>query len=573
MSDGWGIADAYSTVDGTWHTTSPGTRAALREAIGELVPVDPVWLVAHGDAPDLNDPCHLTLEDGTDAGLVTRLAPDLPIGYHQLTPVHGGPRTFLVVHPPRLDPVARCWGVAVQLYSLRSAGSQGIGDLADLAVLLRWLRAESAGAVLVSPLHAPSPTLPQQDSPYFASSRLWWNPLHLRVPGLPDADGRSLVDRDHVWASKRSALLSWFVRSSMGEGWRRWVEQQGDSLLNYARWCALADHHGANWQLWPDELRHPDRPAVRRLDLDDVEVAFHAWCQWLVGRQLAEARRAAPDVHVIGDLAIGFDPYGADAWAFQDSLALGCRLGAPPDPFSETGQDWGIPPFVPNRLQAVHYRPVIDTVRAALRGVSGLRLDHVMGLFRQWWIPAERGPADGAYVRFPAQHLLAIVRVEAARAAGFIIGEDLGTVEDGVREAMAASGILGTRVAWFEDELPRHWPSECLATVTTHDLPTIAGVWQGRDGDAALRRRLERLSGMPGAALSSDVIVAAHEALARSPALLRMVTLEDLCATVDRPNIPGSNDGPNWRRRLPFTIEELARRPVVRASLEALRRS
>ena len=184
VTDAWGISDGFHDNGGTWHETSPDTRAALRAAMGERQLADPIWLVAAGDAAALRDPCMVHLEDGTELGPLTRLPPDLPIGYHDLTPTGGGPTTFLVVFPPTVPAAPEAWGVVAQLYSLRSAGSQGIGDLGDLGTLLRWARAACAGSVLLSPLHAPSPTFPQQDSPYYASSRRWWNPLHLRVPGL-----------------------------------------------------------------------------------------------------------------------------------------------------------------------------------------------------------------------------------------------------------------------------------------------------------------------------------------------------------------------------------------------------
>ncbi len=570
VTDAWGIIDGFHDVAGEWHPTSAATRDALRAVIGDPAPSEPCWFVAEGSEPDLLGACHVLLEDGTEVGPVGRLPPDIPIGYHSLRPLDGGVTTFLVVHPPSAPAAPSVWGLSAQVYSLRSAGSQGIGDLADLGALLRWAHRHGAGAVLLSPLHAPSPTYPQQDSPYYPSSRRWWNPLHLRVPGLPADDAPTFVERDEVWRRKRSALLSWFIMSAIGDGWRRWVTEQGESLHRYAVWCTLAERHGPRWTEWPADVRHPDGPGVTALDPDDIDVAFHSWCQWLIGRQLAEARRSARDVSLIGDLAVGFDSSGADAWAFQDQLAFGCRIGAPPDMFNPAGQDWGLPPFIPSALRTARYRPFIDTVRAAMRGFSGLRIDHIMGLFRQWWIPPGASPDEGAYVRFPADELLAIVRIEATRAGVFVIGEDLGTVEAGVREALAGSGILGTRVGWFEADAPARWPEECLATLTTHDLPTVAGVWQGRDGTPALLARLEDLTGSAPGALTDDVVLSAHEALAGSPARLRLATLEDLCSVTDRPNVPGTTiEYPNWRRRLPLRIEEFDASTLVRACVDA----
>jgi len=572
VTDAWGITDGYHDNAGQWHETSPEVRRALRDALGDPDAAPPAWRINAGDTPRLWNACSVRLEDGTERGPFEVLPPDLPIGYHDLVPEDGGPTTFLVVAPRRVPPAPTAWGVAAQLYSLRSEGSQGIGDLGDLGALLRWARPHGVGAVLLSPLHAPSPSFPQQDSPYYPSSRQWWNPLHLRVPGLPENAAATLIDRNEVWRYKRSALQSWFIMSAIGDGWRRWVDAQGESLQRYAIWCTLAERLGPNWREWPDEYRTPESPGITAFDLTDPDVEFHSWCQWLIGRQLAEARRSAPEIALIGDLAVGFDTCGADAWMHQDCLAMDWRIGAPPDMFNASGQDWGLPPLNPIALRHRRYRPFIDTVRAALRGFSGLRIDHVMGLFRLWWVPPGASPTEGVYVRQQSDVLLGIVRLEAHRANAFLIGEDLGTVEPGVREAMADADILGTRVAWFEPEPPTRWPEQCLGTISTHDLPTVAGVWLGRDGDAAMAERLATLTRAPAGSLSDDVVLAMHELLARSPARLRLATLEDLCGAAERPNVPGTTtEYPNWRRRLPVRVEDLDRQPVVRASITAFR--
>ena len=234
------------------------------------------------------------------------------------------------------------------------------------------------------------------------------------------------------------------------------------------------------------------------------------------------------------------------------------RLGAPPDPFNEAGQEWGIPPFVPGKLRAAGYRPFIETVRAALRGVQGLRIDHVMGLFRQFWIPAGGDPADGAYVRFPVDEMLAIICLEATRAGAFVIGEDLGTVEDGVRETLAARRIGCTKVLWFADDHPAEWPDHALATITTHDLPTITGVFEEHDGDDGMRERLDALA--PDAVRAGDAIAAAHVALLASPAHIRLQSADDVAGALRRPNMPGLNDYPCWRIPLPIPVDDLVDR-------------
>jgi len=444
----------------------------------------------------------------------------------------------------------------VQTYSLWSERSWGIGDLGDLAALARSVRSAGGSAVLVSPLHQPAPSWPQSDSPYYPSSRRAWNPLLLameqeRPPEL-ECEPRGLIDRDAVWAEKRKALTSVYERSEAASG----SATIPGAPWTVALWNALCDELGAEWRDWPDPWRRFDAAALSaRLDGDPAfaeRARFHHWCQSLIADQLAEV--AAIGVDVIGDLAVGFCPGGADAWEYQDLIALDVRIGAPPDPFSVDGQEWGIPPFIPWRIRAARFQPFIDTIRAALRGVHGLRIDHVMGLFRQFWVPAGGTPADGAYVEFPADELLAIICLEATRANAYVVGEDLGTVEPRVRERLAECHIAGTRVFWFEDEQPSTWPESCLATVTTHDLPTIAGVLSGADGDDEQRDRLAEIA---LAVSPAAVITLVHEALLAAPSRLRLLAADDLCAATERPNRPGTVDGPNWRRRLPFPVDKI----------------
>lgn len=540
-SDRFGIAEGYFGVDGIWHDTPAETRRLLQEVIGEPRPGPPLWFVEHGTHPRLWSHCHLTLDSGRDLGVVDRIPEDTPLGYHDLRPVDGGPTTRLIVHPPTCPAPPVGWGLAVQLYSLCSAGTQGIGDLADLATLARWLQAAGGSVVLLSPLHAPSPGGHQQDSPYYPSTRRWRNPLHLRVEGL-EPWRHALIERDDVWARKRDALWSRFRSRSAEQdaSFRSWSAAQGESLGQWVRWAAGAE---------------------RRQQRETRE--FHGWLQWLFDEQLAAVRAEAPEDRLIGDLAIGFDPDGADAELFAGVIARGWRIGAPPDAFNANGQDWGLPPLIPWRLRAACYEPFIQTLRGALRGLGGLRIDHVMGLFRQYWIPPGRGAADGAYVRFPAEELLAIVALEATRAGAFVVGEDLGTVEDTVRPALARFGILRTTVAWFEGEPPEEYPRQSLATLTTHDLPTATGLWRGMDGDAQLRRTLSELIGAPPATSAGEVVVRAYQALGAAPSALKLATLEDLCLSELRPNVPGTTlERPNWRLPLPLTVEELTRSPI-----------
>jgi 4-alpha-glucanotransferase len=359
----------------------------------------------------------------------------------------------------------------------------------------------------------------------------------------------------------------------------RYRSREGTGLEEFATFCALAERHGSGWRRWPSEYRHPGSSAVARFRADQRErVGFHAWLQWLLDEQLARAGRA---LRLITDLAIGFDGEGADAWAWQDVLADGVTVGAPPDDFALDGQDWGLPPFVPHRLRAAGYRPFLETVRASLRHAGGMRVDHVMGLFRLFWIPRTATARDGAYVRYPSDDLLAILALESERAGALVIGEDLGTVAPGVRERLAAERILSTRVLWFEPGPPASYPELALAAITTHDLPTVRGLWTGSDlreqeavgmvanveGTAALRGHLRALTGLPDSARSDEVSFAVHRRLAEAPATLITATLEDALGVAERPNLPGTTADrrPNWSLALPTSIESIESDSRVRA--------
>jgi 4-alpha-glucanotransferase len=291
---------------------------------------------------------------------------------------------------------------------------------------------------------------------------------------------------------------------------------------------------------------------------------------------------------LIADLPIGFDPGGFDAWDWQPYLALDATLGAPPDRFNLAGQDWGLPPFVPSRLREAGYGPFIETIRATLQSAGGLRIDHVLGLFRQWWVPRGNAPVDGAYVSMPTDELLAILAIESHRAQAIVIGEDLGTVEAGVRRRLAAANILSMRLGYFERRPPTTWPRAAMAAVTTHDLPTIAGVWSGADledqahagvppdPDAA-ERLLARLTALAGVSRNvpvDEVVLAAHAAIAAAPSILAVANLEDALRVRVRPNLPGTiaPARDNWSVALPATIEELRSDPFVARLASAMRR-
>jgi 4-alpha-glucanotransferase len=572
------------------------------------------------------------LEDGTrqdlPVGEVTgrrdgreRRAADLvglPLGWHRLRATAGSEsaESVLVVAPGRIelpDGLHRAWGWMVQLYSLRSAGSWAMGDYGDLRTVVDRAAADGAGVVLVNPLHAETPVLPLAASPYSPSSRRFRSAVSLRIPAVPEyaaapEDVRSAVDalrpdaepdripRDPVWRAKLAALeLLWPAhREQVLQSWR---EAQGRPLEEFALFCALAEEHGVPWQSWPEDLRRPDGPGIASArERLAGRVAFWCWVQLLVDEQLAGIGEDMV-VGVVHDLAVGVDAGGADAWALQDALALGTTIGAPPDSFNQQGQDWGLPPWRPDRLAELGYLPFRDVVRAVLRHAGGLRIDHVMGLFRLWWVPAGASAAEGTYVSYDSDALLAVLALEAVRAGAIVVGEDLGTVEDRVRESLTATGVLGSSVLWFETEEgeflpPEQWRELSLATVTTHDLPTAAGFLaeehvrvrheldqlglsleqeqaRVRDERSALLRRLEQTGLL--ARHDGDVVLAMHAMLTRSPSRLVLAALGDAVGDVRQPNLPGTVDEyPNWRLPVadgsgrPLDLEELLERPEVR---------
>jgi 4-alpha-glucanotransferase len=540
----------------------------------------------------------------------------LPLGYHTLRARSGSAEAAaaLIVTPawlglPERLGDRRAWGLATQLYSVRSRQSWGVGDLADLADLAAWAAGLGAGFVQVNPLHAAEPKRPMEPSPYLPTSRRFANPLYLRVERIPEhaylpapdraevdalreqvqarLAGADTVDRDTSWAAKLAALrLVHAVPRSPGRdlAYAAYRRREGQGLTDFATWCALAEVHGADWRAWPAELRHPGSPAVEgfRAGHED-EVDFHRWLQWVLDEQLDEtqgaARRAGMALGVLHDLAVGVHPGGADAWALQDFLAQGITVGAPPDAFNQLGQDWLQPPWRPDRLAEAGYAPIRELVWTVLRHAGGLRVDHVIGLFRLWWVPAGGKPVDGTYVYYDHEALVGILALEAHRAGAVVVGEDLGVVQPSTREYLRERGILGTSVLWFEFDFaggggplpPERWREYCLASVTTHDLPPTAGYLAGdhvrlRDSLGLLTRTLDEelaadaaergawlaelrgRSALAGDAGEEETVAALHRFLTWTPARLLSVALTDAVGDRRTQNQPGTVDEyPNWR--------------------------
>jgi 4-alpha-glucanotransferase len=552
--------------------------------------------------------------DGTPVGEATFAVPaDLPLGYHRLHASSDDSRVTgtLIITPAWLGlpdgaDDGPSWGFATQLYSVRSQGSWGVGDLADLATLATWSAGLGADYVLVNPLHAAEPLPPLEPSPYLPSSRRFFNPLYLRVEEIPEyaelpPAGRATVDqiraqvpagrevdaaieRDPAWAAKLAALLMVHgVQRSpdRARGFAEFRAREGDALLQFATWSVLAEDHGNDAREWPEELRDMDSQAVADFAGRHVgRIGFAMWLQWVLDEQLqavqAKAVAAGMRLGTMHDLAVGVHPGGADAWRLPHVYAGGVRVGAPPDPYNRLGQNWSQPPWRPDRLEELAYAPFRELIGAVLRHAGGVRVDHIIGLFRLWWIPEGHSADQGTYVHYDHEALVGVLALEAQRAGAVVVGEDLGVVAPEARGYLRERGILGTSILWFERDgggpLPaERWREWCLASVTTHDLPPSAGYLAGDhvrlqhrlgllQGDldeelaaAAAEREtwlaeVRRRTGLAEDADVEDTVLALHRYLALTPARMLCVALTDAVGDRRTQNQPGTVDEyPNWR--------------------------
>jgi 4-alpha-glucanotransferase len=600
---------------------------------------------------------------GADAGTVAGVVGEVGVAGEAGEAAEIGVAGEAGAPSPRL-PEGRSWGFTVQLYSVRSRNSWGHGDLHDLADLARWsARDLGAGFVLINPLHAAQPLPPVSPSPYLPMTRRYLSPLYLRVEDIAeyqelDAGQRerieelaaplrarnataSLIDRDAVWAAKREALEALHrvpLSDRRREEYQRYRQREGRDLEDWAAWCVLAERYGPDWRSWPASARDP-RAAADTAGIagaagragtvgaagiagaagtvasswvgTDAEADFHAWLQWHAAAQLAVAQQAAldagMDTGIITDLAVGVHPGGADAWARQDLLVSGLSVGAPPDEFNQRGQDWSQPPWHPQRLAQVRYRPLADLFAASLRHAGGLRVDHVMGLMRLWCVPQGMPPDRGAYIRYDHRAAVSALAGQAARAGALAIGEDLGTVDPWISTYLADSGIMGTTMLWFAREPdgaplePEHWRRNCMATVGTHDVPPVAAFRIGeqvtvrarlgllsRPAEAERQDAMQLLSRWQDALASRGLIpagplpgpdeftVALYAYLARTAAVLVGVSLADAVGDRRAQNIPGTSDEyPNWQIPLcdgsgrAVLLEDLPGLPLVAAVARA----
>ena len=564
----------------------------------------------HHELEQLDRPIPPRMVDGNLVGRATFKIPNwLPQGWHRIVARHEDGSecsSTLIVVPQRLscrlDDGHKRWGVAAQLYSTRSSGSWGMGDTRDLADLTAIVARDGANFLQVNPLHAPQPCFPQETSPYLPVSRRWASPLYIRPEAIDEyarMDGKErgvitryahasrsqedIIDRDLSWKSKLKALRKIFEipRSITRQAqFEHFCAEGGESLENFALWSALVFENGDVELPAPyASINAPEVEQARQRLAGEIE--FWQWCQWIVFDQLIRAQESAHrlgmDMGIMSDLAVGVHSLGSEIWSMPEIFAPGMSVGAPPDMYSQQGQNWSQPPWSPRGLAKAGYAPLRDMLRSVLSYSGAVRIDHILGLFRLWWIPEGMEASAGAYVSYDHEAMVGIVLLEAQRAGAVVIGEDLGTVEPWVRGYLNDRGILGTSVLWFEKEgsgwplWPDHYRRSCLAAVTTHDLPPTLGYLEGvhtqlrnrlgllvEDLDQVLEadrvereRMVSRLN--EGGFIHNDepseeeLVMGFHAYLAASPALLLAVSLVDAVGEKAPQNLPGTSDQyPNW---------------------------
>ena len=650
-----GVAPRWKDVHGGWHDVAPDTLRAVLAALGlpsatpsdlgaSLAAVDegastlpPLVTAEVGQPVALGIPparFRLLLEDGTlregaaedRDGAAVLPAIDVP-GYHRLT--LGAQETLLAVAPRRCftvedaAPGARPWLLATQLYALRRPGDAGLGDFGALQDLIRSAAAHGAAGVAISPVHAQFSADPDRFSPYSPSSRMLLNVLHTRLDIPPDAETRRLEAADLVdWpaaARKRlSTLRAMFDVASpaVQNELAAYRAQQGDTLETHARFEALHAHNFRadparwHWRDWPEQHRNPGNPAVAEFaDTHAQEVAFHAFMQWQASLGMAAAQQTSRDagmpIGLVADLAVGADSGGSHCWSRQAETLLGLSVGAPPDLLSPQGQKWGLAAFSPRGLVLHGFGAYLEMLRSTMRHAGGVRIDHALGLARLWVVPDGGSAADGAYISFPIEDMLRLIALESQRHRAIVLAEDLGTIPEGFQDRLERAGMLGMRVLWFEKRSdrftsPRVWTKGATAMTSTHDLPTVAGWWAGRDlewrgrldllGDQANQQHEQHLrardrtalwdtmldsgaaeADMPGPDASDRIADAAARHVGGAACDLVVLPLEDALALPEQPNLPNTLDEhPNWRRRLPDPAGALLDTPAVTARLAGL---
>ncbi len=618
-----GLSPDWQDANGRRHAVSDDALRAILDALGDGPALEPSSF-ASGDIgasvtiAGLAGRARLHLEDGSSRDILVDdgAIPAIDVaGYHRLEIAD---RTIDLAIAPRrcftladVAPGRRLWGPAVQIAALRDAQASAFGDFGALARAASAFASAGADALAISPTQALFPADARRYSPYAPSSRQFLNVLYADPGALAEDAGPELIDWAYAIPARLQALRAAFDASDRNQ-LARFRAEEGEDLERHALFDAIHAHMFAatgaqGWRDWPIAFHDPAGAAVQHFAAEHADdVAFYAYLQGAARGYLAAAQRAAIDggmaIGLIADLAVGLDPGGSHAWSRRGDLLSGLSIGAPPDPLGPDGQNWGITGFDPRALRASGFAPFVATIRAALAQAGGLRIDHAFGLRRLWVMPEGASAVEGAYLDMPFADMMRIVALESHRARAIVIGEDLGTVPDGFRQAMDEHAMLGMRVLWFERDAeggfvpPAAWSREAVAMTGTHDLPTVAGWWQGRDIDwtwalgrtasapdetsdraarATDRTRLWEAmeTGAPEPAVddSAPVVDAAIAHVGGSPCALAILPIEDLVGLVEQPNLPGTIDEhPNWRRRMPDTTQALLDRPAVRTRIETL---
>lgn len=622
--------------------TSEGNAVAFPVHVHDGAPAEVLIILEDGTSREATQEENWTPpttdSDGVTWGEATfRIPADLPLGWHRLQLKSNDlfKECALVITPARLSTTDSyvdqpTTGVMAQMYSVRSRESWGIGDFHDMGQLAEILATEAgADYLLVNPMHAGEPFPPVEDSPYLPTTRRFINPIYLRIEDVPElanldedtraditelatelrADNRSgeIIDRNPVFQAKLDVLreIHHLPRTpERTEEFLAYVDREGGGLIDFATWCAQREY-----ELIHNKAAHSIAPA------EDELVSFYMWLQFLCDEQLAaaqaRAKAAGMKIGIMADLAVGVHPGGADAHNLAEYLAPDASVGAPPDGYNQHGQDWSQPPWDPRKLAEAGYQPWRDLLATVLRHSGGIRVDHILGLFRLYWIPRMQSPTTGTYVRFDHEALVGILALEAERAGAVVIGEDLGTFEPWIQDVLAAKGIMGTSVLWFEGSptvkgprLQSEYRQLALSSVTTHDLPPTAGYLAGEhitlreelglftrdaadeDSDdlewqAEVLDRVRETGSFDGTELAevefvglkrhergdvAELIAGLHRFMAGTPSALTCVSLVDMVGDVRAQNQPGTtrDQYPNWCIPLcdingtPVLIEDLA---------------
>jgi 4-alpha-glucanotransferase len=627
----WGIEQGYIDARGRPQTTDPATIEKLARSLASRGtshdrPTQVVVLRRHEPAqirlPDTAGPVHWQLfangeeiasADATDATVA--LPAGLEAGSYHLVAdaADGGRRRMLVLiapdmayQPPLFRDGGRTWLLMVQLYAVRSARNWGHGDFSDLAQLLKIAGRVGAAGIGLNPLHA---LAPGQASAYSPSSRVFLNPLYIDVEAIPEFPGADacgatgeiarlqssdVVDYDAVYAVKRKALRAAFTAfhdhatAARREDFAAFRKRLGEPLERFSTFETLREHFGTPWRQWPPEWQQSSAAHDRDKAGAVGDVAFAAFIQWVADAQLRACARMAHDMALpVGlylDVAVGVDRDGADVWAAPDMLCQDLSIGAPPDVYNPRGQNWGLASLHPQALIDSDFSMFRQMLRSVMQYAGAIRIDHALGLYRLYLIPADSSAADGGYVRLPFAAMLAVVAQESASNRCLVIGEDLGTIPDGVCEALNQWGIWSYRVALFEREhnafrRPEHFPEKAIVTFNTHDLPTFAGWKSSHDlkvkaalGVEAGESEAERQSAFDALretllqqGLASDLsFLDVLRYLARTRSQLLAVSIEDILGLCEQPNMPGTTTQyPNWRRRLPIDLDAVAKHETL----------